>query len=56
MQSAALADCLALWLAGHDIAGDEDATRKLRAEMLAMHCMLVRQLVPINARALGTTP
>ena len=56
VQSAALANCLALWLAGHDVQGDEDATRRMRAEMLAIHCMLVRQLVPVNARSLGTTP
>ena len=55
-QSAALADCLAVWLAGHHVPGDEDATRSLRAELLAMHCSLVRNLVTENARQIGTTP
>ncbi len=55
-QGAVLADLLATWLAGHQIAGDEDETRRLRAELLAMHCTMVRLLVPINARMLGTTP
>jgi len=56
LQSAALADCLAMWLAGHHVPGDERATRKMRAELLAMHCSLVRQLVPENAKQIGTTP
>jgi hypothetical protein len=54
VQSGALADCLALWLAGHQIPGDEDATRELRAGLLAEYCSLVRALVPLNARQLGT--
>lgn len=56
IQGAALADCLAIWLAGHHVPGDEDATRTMRAELLAMHCFKVRELVPINARIIGTTP
>jgi hypothetical protein len=55
-QGAALADCVALWLAGHHVPGDESATRKMRAELLADFCFCVRQLVPINANILGTTP
>jgi hypothetical protein len=56
LQGAALADCLAMWLAGHVVPGNENATRKMRAEMLAMHCDLVRELVPENAKLIGTTP
>jgi hypothetical protein len=56
VQGAALADLLAIWLAGHHVAGDEDATRSLRAELLAMHCAAVRTLTSINARMMGTTP
>jgi hypothetical protein len=56
LQGAVLADCLAIWLAAHHVPGNEDATRSLRAEMLAMHRHVVRQLVPINARMIGTTP
>jgi hypothetical protein len=47
---------LATWLAGHHVAGDEDATRTLRAELLAMHCTAVRVLTSINAKMIGTTP
>ena len=54
VQSGALADCLALWLAGHHVAGDEAATRTLRADLLAKHCSLVSDLVPLNAKQLGT--
>jgi hypothetical protein len=56
VQGAILADLLAIWLAGHQVAGDAEATRKLRAEMLAMHLTLVRQLVPVNAKIIGATP
>jgi hypothetical protein len=55
LQGAALADCLAIWLAGHHVEGDIDATRALRAELLALHCQSVRQLVELNARIMGTT-
>jgi hypothetical protein len=56
VQGAVLADLLALWLAGHHVAGDEDATRKMHAELLAMHCTKVRKLTSINAKIMGTTP
>jgi hypothetical protein len=56
MQAAALADLLATWLAGHHVAGDADATRRMRAELLATHCAAVRELTSINAKIMGTTP
>lgn len=56
VQGAVLADCLAMWLAGHHVEGDGEATRKLRAELLAMHCFEVGKLMTINARIMGTTP
>jgi hypothetical protein len=56
VQGAVLADLLAIWLAGHHVAGDEDATRKMRAELLADHCAAVRELTTVNARIMGTTP
>lgn len=56
VQGAVLADALAMWLAGHHVPGDEDATRSMRAELLAVHCGMVRELVPVNARIIGTTP
>jgi hypothetical protein len=56
VQGAVLADLLAIWLAGHHVAGDEDATRKMRAELLSMHCTMVRELTSINAKIVGTTP
>ena len=49
VQGAVLSDCVAIWLAGHRVEGDEEATRKLRAELLAMHCSKVRELTEINA-------
>jgi hypothetical protein len=56
VQGTVLADLLAIWLAGHHVAGDEDATRKMRAELLSMHCTMVRELTSINAKIVGTTP
>jgi hypothetical protein len=56
VQGAILADLLAIWLAGHHVEGDADATRKMRAELLAEHCTAVRQLTTVNAKILGTTP
>jgi len=50
VQGAALADLLALWLAGHVIVGNPRATERLRKEVLAMHLKTVWNLVPINYR------
>jgi hypothetical protein len=50
VQGAALADLLALWLAGHVIVGDPKATERVRKEVLAMHLETVWNLVPINYR------
>jgi hypothetical protein len=56
IQGAVLADLLAIWLAGHHVEGDKDATRKLRAELLAEHCTAVRQFTSVNAKIIGTMP
>ena len=55
-QGAALADCLAFWLAGFHEPGDEGATRAMRADRLSIHCSAVRLLTSINAKLIGTTP
>jgi hypothetical protein len=47
IQGAILADCLAAWLAGHQIKGDEVATRSRRAALLAEHCSIVERLVEL---------
>jgi hypothetical protein len=54
-QGAILADLLAIWLAGHQVEGDSDATRKLRGDILATHLLMVEQLTAVNARIIGTT-
>jgi hypothetical protein len=54
VQGAVLADLLGLWLAGHQVAGDVDATRTMRAELLALHCAAVRTLTAVNAMIIGT--
>jgi hypothetical protein len=56
VQGGALADLLATWLAGHHVEDDEDATRTMRADLMRMHFDAVTDLVPINARIMGTTP
>jgi hypothetical protein len=48
VQSAALADLLAMWLAGHVIRGDQEATERLREQVLEMHLVGVRALIDIN--------
>lgn len=48
IQGAALADLLAIWLAGH-ITADPTETAKARERLLAMHMTLVRQLIRVNA-------
>jgi hypothetical protein len=51
MVGAILADLLAIWLAGHYTEGDADATRKLRADLLALHSTSVLILTSINEEA-----
>jgi hypothetical protein len=56
IQGGVLADCLALWLAGHQIEGDEKATATLRANLLALHMGAVQALTIVNAKQLRTEP
>lgn len=56
VQGIILADLLAIWLAGHQVEGDSDATRKLRGGILATHLLMVEELVAVNAKILGTVP
>jgi hypothetical protein len=44
-QGAALADLLAIWLAGHE--------HSLREPLLNNHVVRVRELVPVNVAAMG---
>ena len=48
VQGAALADLLAMWLAGHVMRGDPKMTKKLREMMLKAHIVAVRGLIPLN--------
>ena len=58
VQGAALADLLAIWLAGHVVAADDridrPATDKLRKDVLAHHLDKVRELLWVNAQRMGT--
>ena len=47
VQGAALADLLALYLAGHVVRDDPRATRRLQEELLEAHLKAVWELVPI---------
>lgn len=49
IQSAALADCCAMYLAGHRVPGDPQATHELREQMLGILTDLIRKLVEPNA-------
>jgi hypothetical protein len=50
VQGAALADLLAMWLAGHISRGDPEGaeTKRIREEMLELHLAAVRALIPVN--------
>jgi hypothetical protein len=54
VQGAALADLLAMWLAGHFDANDpeSEATEQIRETMLELHLRAVRDLIPVNYGAL----
>lgn len=54
VQGGALADLLAMWLAGHVVRGDPGATDALRDELLKAHIAGVRDLVIVNAKIIGT--
>jgi hypothetical protein len=56
MVGAILADLLAIWIAGHQVEGDAKSTRLLRADLSQLHWAAVRELIPINAKILGTPP
>jgi hypothetical protein len=56
LQGLVLADCLAIWLAGHQVEGDAEGTRQLRKAILEFHLEQVRDLTTVNARILGTEP
>lgn len=53
--AAALAELLALLLAGHFVPGDPADTAKLREGLLALHIETVRKLVP-HMEAMRTLP
>jgi hemerythrin len=48
IQGAALADLLAMWLAGHVAVGDPKASEAIRETMLATHIEAVRGLVRVE--------
>jgi hypothetical protein len=54
IQGAVLADLLAMWLAGHHVPGDQRATADLRREVLSVHLRALGELVPVNAKMIGT--
>lgn len=50
VQGAVLADLLAMWLAAHVVAGDTEATKTIRENLLKAHIEQVRELIPVNER------
>lgn len=54
VQSAVLADLMAMWLAGHqDFANHEsDDVKKLRKQLFGLWCKTVLDLVPVNVARL----
>ena len=54
LQGAILADLTAIWIAGHVERGDPAATRRLRDQLVLHQLDYVDQLIPINAKIMGT--
>ena len=54
VQSAALADLMATWLAGHQDLNNPDSSeiQELRKELFEQWCATTLDLVPINSRAI----
>lgn len=53
VQGMALADLLAIWLAGHILKDDPEATAKLRYELLDQHIKAVWDLIPVNEKIMS---
>jgi hypothetical protein len=53
---AALADLTALWLAGHYVADDPEATRGLRGDLLRLHITMIKQMIGPNSKIVGSPP
>ena len=56
MQGAALAELLAMWLAGHIVIGNETETKALRERLLAAQLDLVRKLVDASHQRIHGRP
>jgi hypothetical protein len=52
VQSAALADLSAMWIAGHFVPNSVSGTKQLRNQLLREHVKLIRDLVPLNEQKL----
>lgn len=52
VQGAALADLLAIFVAGHIIKGDPGKTQAMRERLLTLHIDVVRQLVDVNSETI----
>jgi hypothetical protein len=50
VQGAALADLLAIWLAGHFYPDDPQATALAREQMIEAHLVAVRALIEVNSK------
>ncbi len=51
---AIIADCLAIWLAGYHIPGDDGKTYELRSSLLGDLITLVWELIAMHAKYIGT--
>lgn len=52
VQGAALADLLAMFLAGHVVVGSPEESEGIREAYLTMHIEMVRKLIPLNYKAI----
>lgn len=54
IQGAILADCLAIYIAGHVVHGEPEKTAFMRRQILEMHFEAVKELIPVNAKIMKT--
>jgi len=53
VQGAVLADLLSLWVAGHYVWGDEQATFDFRKQILEIHIQAVIDLIPASSKEIS---
>lgn len=54
VQGAVLINLVSIFVAGYEVIGDIEETRRVRAQVLVNHMSVVRAMVPLTAEIIGT--